>query len=201
MCEARLMKPRAVRGLALGVALLTLAALTLTAAAQTSPSSIGVLVEQVLALFPKVDGDVLEVKDQTVTLSLGKKDGLAPGVELSVYREGRELRHPRTGALLGKTEESVGRVRVEQVFEAYATGRVTQATDIKPGDRVRVSAGKVTLTVVPMVEGVKDALAEAAVQALVEDLNRTGRFQIAMGDAMAAALVQEGLSRPDILGG
>ena len=52
-----------------------------------------------------------------------------------------------------------------------------------------------------MVEGVKDALAEAAVQALVEDLNRTGRFQIAMGDAMAAALVQEGLSRADILEG
>ncbi|TMQ25462.1 MAG: hypothetical protein E6K82_06735 [Candidatus Rokuibacteriota bacterium] len=184
-------------GLAVGLMFLGLTASAATA--QTSP--IGVLVDQILSLFPKVDGDVLEVQDGSVTLSLGKKDGLAPGVELSVYREGRELRHPRTGALLGKTEESVGRVRVEQVFEAYATGRVTQATDIKPGDRVRVSAGKVTLTVVPMVEGVKDALAEAAVQALVEDLNRTGRFQIAMGDAMAAALVQEGLSRADILEG
>jgi len=197
MCAARLMTRSVVFGLAVGLMFLGLTASAATA--QTSP--IGVLVDQILSLFPKVDGDVLEVQDGSVTLSLGKKDGLAPGVELSVYREGRELRHPRTGALLGKTEESVGRVRVEQVFEAYATGRVTQATDIKPGDRVRVSAGKVTLTVVPMVEGVKDALAEAAVQALVEDLNRTGRFQIAMGDAMAAALVQEGLSRADILEG
>ena len=183
--------------LSVGLAFLGLTASAATA--QTSP--IGVLVDQILSLFPKVDGDVLEVQDSTVTLSLGKKDGLTPGVELSVYREGRELRHPRTGALLGKTEESIGRVRVEQVFEAYATGRVTQAADVRPGDRVRVSAGKVTLTVVPLVEGVKDALAEAAVQALVEDLNRTGRFQIAMGDAMAAALVQEGLQRADILEG
>ena len=197
MCAARLMTRSVVFGLAVGLMFLGLTASAATA--QTSP--IGVLVDQILSLFPKVDGDVLEVQDGSVTLSLGKKDGLAPGVELSVYREGRELRHPRTGALLGKTEESVGRVRVEQVLEAYATGRVTQATEIKPGDRVRVSAGKVTLTVVPMVEGVKDALAEAAVQALVEDLNRTGRFQIAMGDAMAAALVQEGLSRADILEG
>lgn len=197
MCAGRLMTRSLVFGLAVGLMFL---GLTATAAiAQTSP--IGVLVDQILALFPKVDGDVLEVQGETVTLSLGKKDGLAPGVELSVYREGRELRHPRTGALLGKTEESVGRVRVEQVLEAYATGRVTQATEIKPGDRVRVSAGKVPITVVPLVEDVKDALAEVAVQALVEDLNRTGRFQIAMGDALAAALVQEGLQRKDILEG
>src|SRR5207248_9796967 len=197
MCAARRMTRSVVFALSVGLAFLGLTASAATA--QTSP--IGVLVDQILSLFPKVDGDVLEVQDSTVTLSLGKKDGLTPGVELSVYREGRELRHPRTGALLGKTEESIGRVRVEQVFEAYATGRVTQAADVRPGDRVRVSAGKVTLTVVPLVEGVKDALAEAAVQALVEDLNRTGRFQIAMGDAMAAALVQEGLQRADILEG
>src|SRR6267143_1184826 len=134
MCAARLMTRSVVLGLAVGLKFL---GLTATAPiAQTSP--IGVLVDQILSLFPKVDGDVLEVQD------------------------GRELRHPRTGALLGKTEETVGRVRVEQVFEAYATGHVTQATDVKSGDRVRVSAGKVTLTVVPLVEGVKDALAEAA---------------------------------------
>ena len=96
MCAARLMKPRAIRGLALGVAVFTLAVLTLTAAAQTSPSSIGVLVEQVLALFPKVDGDVLEVKDQTVTLSLGKKDGLAAPLEDEIPK-----RAVRTGAEAG----------------------------------------------------------------------------------------------------
>src|SRR5713226_3120531 len=199
MSAARLMNPRAARGLALGLIFLSLPAITATA--QTSPGSIGVLVDQVVSLFPKVDGDVLEVQDTTVTLSLGKKDGLAPGVELSVYRQGRELRHPRTGVFLGKTEETVGRVLVEQVFEAYATGRVTQGTDVKPGDRARVSAGRVPLTVVPLVEGVKDALAEAAVQALVEGLNHTGRFQIAMGDALATGLVQEGLTRKDILEG
>lgn len=198
MCAARLMKPRAVRGLALGLSFLTLAA---GAAAQTTPSTIGVLVDQVLALFPKVDGDVLEVKDKTVTLGMGKKDGLASGVELSVYREGRELRHPKTGVLLGKTEETIGRVLVEQVFEAYATARITQGGDVRPGDRARVSAGRVPITVVPLVEGVKDSLAEAAVQALVEGLNHTGRFQIAMGDGLASSLLQEGLQREDILGG
>src|SRR5207248_9369202 len=166
MCAARLMMSRAARVLALGLVVLTVAALALTADAQTPSSSIDALVSQVLALFPKVDGDVIEVKDATVTLSLGKKDGLAAGIDLQVYRPGRELRHPKTGALLGTTEETVGRVLVEQVFEAYATGRIQSAAQVQPGDRVRVSAGKIALVVVPLVEGVKDALAEAAVSAL-----------------------------------
>jgi len=92
-------------------------------------------------------------------------------------------------------------VLVEQVFEGYATARVTQGTDVRAGDRARVSAGKIHLTVVPLVEGVKDGLAEAAVQELVDGLTRTGRFQVAMGDPLAVALLQEGLPRQEILEG
>jgi hypothetical protein len=54
---------------------------------------------------------------------------------------------------------------------------------------------------VPLMEGVKDGLAEAAVQELVDGLTRTGRFQIAMGDSLAVSLLQEGLQRQDILEG
>src|SRR4030095_12620253 len=180
MPAARRTMSRATRGLALTLTALVI--VVVTAAAQTSPSSLSVLVDQVVGLFPKVDGDVVEVAESTVTLSLGRKDGLVAGIELSVYREGRELRHPRTGALLGRTEQPVGRVLVEQVFEAYATGRVTQGSDVRAGDRARVSAGKIHLTVVPLVEGVKDAVAEAAVPELIDGLNRSGRLQHATGD-------------------
>jgi hypothetical protein len=201
MSAARPMTLRTAGGLAVGLAVLLIALFTLTAGAQTSPSSINVLVDQIKDRFPKVDGDVLEVQDKTVTLSLGKKDGLVAGIELSVYREGRELRHPRTGALLGKTEQTVGRVLVEQVFEGYSTARITQGGEVQPGDRARVSAGKIHLTVIPLVEGVKDALAEAAVQSLIEGLNATGRFTISPGDGIAANLVQQGLPKDEILKG
>jgi hypothetical protein len=199
MRAARLTMSRATHGLTLGLILLVLA--VVTAAAQTTPSSLSVVVEQVLALFPKVDGDVIEAADGKITLSLGKKDGLIPGIELSVYREGRELRHPKTGAVLGRTEQAVGRVLVQQVFEGYSTARLTEGSDVRPGDRARVSAGKIHLTVVPLVEGVKDGLAEAAVNELVEGLTRTGRFQIGMGDALAVDLLREGLKRQEILEG
>jgi len=199
MRAARLTMSRASRGLSLVLLILCLAAVAATA--QTPAAPFGVLVDQVLGLFPKVDGDVIEADGGAVTLSLGRKDGLVPGIELSVYRQGRELRHPRTGALLGRTEQAVGQLRVEQVFEAYATGRVTEGADVRAGDRARVSAGKIPLTVIPLVEGVKDRLAETAVQELVEGLTQTGRFQVAMGDPLAVALLQQGLQRQDILEG
>jgi hypothetical protein len=199
MSAARLTMRSAARALIFGCLLLACAAVAATA--QTGPTSLGVLVEQVLGLFPKVDGDVVEVNGDTVTLSVGRKEGLVAGIELSVYREGRELRHPRTGALLGRTEQSVGRVRVEQVLEAYSTARVAQGTDVRAGDRARVSAGKIALTVVPLIEGVKDGLAEAAVQELVDGLTRTGRFSVATGDPIAVALLQQGLQRQEILEG
>src|SRR5438046_543278 len=141
------------------LALLLLAAAG--ASAQTAPPTLGVLVNQVLALFPKVNGKVLEVQGTTLTLSLGQRDGLVAGVELTAYREGRELRHPKTGEILGRTEEVLGRVAVHQVQEAYATGAVVGGSDIRPGDKVRVSAGKIQLTLLPLGEGVKGDLSAA----------------------------------------
>jgi hypothetical protein len=185
---------------AVGLGLLAMAA-AVTASAQTSPPTLGVLVEQVAALFPKIDGEVLEAQASAVTLSVGKRDGVVPGIELFLYREGRELRHPKTGEVLGRTEQGVGRAQVQQVFEAYSTGTVTQGSGARPGDKARVSSGKIRLTLLPLADGVKDGLVEAAVYELIEGLNRTGRFQIGMGDAVNVWLGQEGIKRQDALEG
>ena len=173
-----------------------------TSGAQTAASSLGVLVDQVQALFPKVDGEVIEVQNGTVTLGLGNKDGLVVGLELALYRQGRELKHPKTGEVLGRTEQPVGRLTVQQVFEAYSTGTASQGSEVKPGDRARISAGKIKVSVVPLVEpGVREALADAAIHELIDGLNRTGRFQIGLGDAIGVWVNQQGAKRDDVLAG
>src|SRR5262249_17965925 len=102
---------------------------------QSAPApSVGLLAEQIAALFPKLDGEVNEVQGTTLTIGIGRREGAIAGIELSLYREGRELRHPRTGELLGRAEQPVGRVMLQEVFEAYSTGKVTQGGDIQPGD-------------------------------------------------------------------
>jgi hypothetical protein len=54
-----------------------------------APTPISTLVGQVVALFPKVEGDVLKVDGSQVTLSVGRRDGVVAGVELMVYRRAR----------------------------------------------------------------------------------------------------------------
>jgi len=136
-----------------------------------------------------------------VTLSVGKRDGVVPGLELSLFREGRELRHPKTGEVLGKTEKALGRVRVEEVAEAYSIGRVEPGADVAPGDVARISAGKQRVTVVPFIAGVRDAIVEAALTDIVEGLGRSGRIQVAMGDHVGVWVTQQGIKPDEFLEG
>lgn len=159
------------------------------------------LVSQLLALFPMVQGEVLEVRDRTITLNIGRKDGVQPGLEVEVYREGREIKHPRTGQVLGKTEVSLGRVSVTQVQEAFSLGTVVQGGDVKPSDLFRVSAGKVKIVLLQLLGGVREGLVEQASQALVEQLNATGRFQVTMGDSINVYLAEKGIKAEEFLDG
>jgi hypothetical protein len=168
-----------------------------------APTPITTLVGQVAALFPKVEGDVLKVDGGQVTLSIGQRDGVVAGVELVVVHEGEELKHPKTGEVLGKKEETVGRVRVEEVAEAYSVAKVitSRGSGITPGDKARVSSGKIRLTVLPLSTGIRDTLIEAAIQELVDLLTRTGRFSVGMGDSLGVALQQQGIKPEEAIEG
>ena len=171
------------------------------APAPSSSAPLQAIVNQIVSLFPRVSGDVVEVQGTTVTLSVGKRDGVVPGLELSLFREGRELRHPKTGEVLGKTEKALGRVRVEEVAEAYSIGRVEPGADVAPGDLARISAGKQRVTVVPFTAGVRDAIVEAALTDIVEGLGRSGRIQVAMGDHVGVWVTQQGIKPDEFLEG
>lgn len=191
---------------ALSAALLILATAA-PALGQTGPAPFANLVDQIHALFPKVSGEVINVQGDQIMVSVGKRDGLTPGVELSLYREGRELRHPKTGEVLGRTEESLGRARVTRVLEQYSLATVLAGPAASPGetlrvgDRARVSAGKIRLTLVPLSSGVKDAQVEAAVQELSAELGKRDRFQVVAGDAVSVRLAESGTRPEDALAG
>jgi hypothetical protein len=159
------------------------------------------LVDDLVGLFPKVQGEVVEVHDGTLTLAVGKKDGARQGLEVELYREGREIRHPKTGALLGKTEESLGQTRITDVQEAFSVAPAPTATEVKPGDRFRVSSAKVNLVLLPLLGGVRESLVEVALEEIVERLGASGRFRVTMGDAINVFLAQEGIKAEEFLQG
>ena len=83
-----------------------------------APLTFKVLVDQIQGLFPVIKTEVIEVTDSRIILASGRADGMQTGVELATFREGRELYHPTTKKLLGRTEETLGRIVVAEVFVA-----------------------------------------------------------------------------------
>lgn len=159
-------------------------------AAEAQRPRLSLLVEQILALFPSVKGEVIKVQENRVTLSAGRRQGLRRGMSLELFREGRELRHPETGELLGRTEQPLGQVSVAQVLEGYSTGTVLGGAAVRVGDKVRLSAGKIKLTVLSVAEDVNGSLVETTVHGLVEALNRTDRFHVIFGDRITLWLAE-----------
>jgi hypothetical protein len=168
-------------------------------AAPSAP--ITALVDQLIALFPKLQGEVLEVQGETMTLGAGRKDGARAGLEVEVYREGREIKHPRTGQVVGRAELSVGAIRIADAQESFSTARVGPGSDVKAGDLFRVPGDKIRIVLLPLRGSVREGLVEAATQELVERLGATGRFQVSMGDAANVYLREQQIPAEDFLAG
>ncbi len=141
------------------------------------------------------------MKGPTLTMDIGLKDGVRAGLALEVYRQGREIQHPRTGAVLGRAEQTIGTVRITDVQESFSTGQLVQAAEAAPSDRVRLPSSKIRLTLLPLAGSLRENLVEAATNDLVERLNGSGRFQVMLGDAINVYLSGEGIGPEDFLAG
>jgi hypothetical protein len=159
------------------------------------------LVDQLLDLFPKLEGEVLEVRSGALTLGAGVKAGARPGLDVELFREGREIKHPRTGAILGRAEDTLGLARITQAQEEFSLASAPAGVEIRPGDRFRVSSGKVTIVLLPLLGSLKEGIVETATQELVERLGATGRFKVTMGDTINVFLAQQRLTAADFLAG
>lgn len=85
-----------------------------------------------------VTGMVADAVRDEVYIDLGLDDGVAIGDKYLVYREGKVIRHPRTGEILTVEEEEVGLLRVQEAGSNYAVCEILKRwQDIKKGDMVR----------------------------------------------------------------
>lgn len=126
------------------------------------------------AYFPKVQGTVRSVQGDRVVISVGRKQGLLPGMLLTLWREGKELRHPVSGAVIGREEQEIGTVEITAVEESSSSGVIRSRTaDPTQGDRARITPKKIRLAVIPLRTDRPELL-----QALTDRLNDSGRFDI-----------------------
>lgn len=147
-------------------------------------SSVDDLVGAIAAHFPKVQGEVNTVQGDKVTITLGRKDGVSPGMTLILWRVAKEILHPVTNAVIGRTEEEVGTVEVSKVSEKESTATVIKKQkEPRAGDKARITPRKISLAVVPLQATAPEVTAE-----LSQRLAESGRFTVLEADKTAAFL-------------
>ena len=137
--------------------------------------------EQLARYFPKVTGEVVKVADGSIYLSLGARDHVLPGLQLTLLRSRQATPATDAAQAVNRLEEAIGYVIVEQVFERYALAQplTSPGIEARRGDKVRITAGPLVLGVLPVVNTTSQRLPQGRwTAALQSALAAHGRFRV-----------------------
>jgi curli biogenesis system outer membrane secretion channel CsgG len=83
---------------------------------------------------------VAAVEDGSVYLNAGEESGVEVGQKLKVFSQGKEIKDPTTGLVLGRTEKEIGTIKVASFFgENGAIATVISGQTPAPGFLARLS--------------------------------------------------------------
>ena len=129
----------------------------------------------VLSYFPKVDGKVVSIDEESLEIDMGREKGLSEGVLLTIYREKEPFYHPVTGVALGRFEETVATVEATRVEQGRLRARIIRSTrPVSTGDLARLSKVKIPIAVTTAPSEGEDIL----MAELAASLSETGRFRV-----------------------
>jgi hypothetical protein len=147
-------------------------------------TSVDELAYAIAAYFPKVHGEVTAVQGDRLTLSLGQKNGLLSGMVLTVWRDGSDILHPVTGAVIGRVEDEVGTIEVVSVNETTSEAVMKKKVkEPKTGDRARITPKKISIGVLPLRNDQPEIIL-----GLTQRLSELGRFTVLGNDKVSAFL-------------
>jgi hypothetical protein len=191
----RVAPPRNWRGLSLLFLSAVLSFLLIASQARALEPAFGQAAEEVAArlaeAFPIVQGSVTGVEKDRVLIDLGIKK-IYQGMELQVYREGDEVKHPVTGEVLGRRDKKLGLLRVIEVKERFSETAIVSKEEgsvIRAKDLVRVSSDRL-LVALPLIDagGVKEANIHSVTKDLAIALAKTGHFIVIEDPLLRAAI-------------
>lgn len=138
---------------------------------------------QLARYFPNVTGEVIRVADGSLYVSLGARDHVLPGTQLTLFRPRQAAPETAGEPAVSRLEEAIGYVVVEQVFETYALAQSDTAA--RRGDRVRMASGPVVLGVLPVGNATSASFPRGGMTAgLQSALQAHGRFRVVTADRL-----------------
>ena len=169
----------------ISVSLITTVSLFLSSASvfsqsEESVASLDRMVSQIATMFPPVEGYVIAVEGETLTLDLKQGQSINEGDKLDLIRYGDEIIHPVTKKKVGRKETDLGRVEIVEVRKDYSLGKATEpGLNVQAGDGVRSSFQKLSFIVAPPKLETKKPVDIDRLRLNLEDrLNRHPRFQV-----------------------
>jgi TolB-like protein len=89
--------------------------------------------------LPIVEGYIVSGEQDEFYADIGSLKGIRKGSKCVVFRDGKEIKHPTTGEVLGKQVTKLGELVVVQVQQKLSQVRVVEKEqDIKIGDKIVV---------------------------------------------------------------
>ncbi|MBU2621838.1 MAG: CsgG/HfaB family protein [Proteobacteria bacterium] len=81
--------------------------------------------EKIIKNFP-LEGYIVNKTDSKVTIDLGRMAGVKDGMEFLVYKEGKIIKHPKTGEILDVQRIETGKIKIASVRDKIAEGDVLE---------------------------------------------------------------------------
>jgi hypothetical protein len=149
------------------------------------------LTSRINASFPILEIYIVSVQDNQVFVESGTDKKLRKGMELQLFREGKEFTHPITGVSLGRFEESLGIIRISDIKETYAVCDIIslkEGAEVKRGDKARIASSTIKLAILmgdsSLITGFD---ADAFINNFVYKLEENGRYEaISHGEVLLA---------------
>lgn len=110
------------------------------------------MIQEVVNAFPPIQGMVVAMDGDRVFIDLAQKDGVQPGQEFTIFRQGDAFRHPITGQVLGHFEDVLGYAQVQRVFPHFSEAAhvaLAGRSRAQPEDGVRITRGRIRVAVAP----------------------------------------------------
>jgi len=160
--------------------LFTLPSISVFAQTGESVASLDRLVNQIDSLFPPVEGYVIAVDGDTLTLDLKQGQAIKKGDRLDLIRFGKDIVHPVTKKKVGRQETDLGRVEILDVRKDFSVAKPTDPSiKVRVGDGVRSPFQKLSFIIAPpKLETKKRVYADRLRLNLEDRLNRHPRFQV-----------------------
>lgn len=83
---------------------------------------------------------VAAVEEGSIYLNAGQESGLEEGQKLNVFSQGKEIKDPTTGLVIGRTEKKIGTVKIASFFgDNGAIAKLISGSTPKPKDLARLA--------------------------------------------------------------